>query len=183
MSDPRRHELPVPRQDRSFGPDDQVRVVERPVSGAVGHALVNADDYHHAVLPRRAAKTIGLRAGDDGAVLDQARVGLLRGGMVPIRRSGTEVEPGGIARQPGLAERHEPGTLTGGLADQTDRLVDRLLQIEENGGRLGDRDPGFSFRHVVSLSACGYRARGGPPMIGQRRPLCRRGGPKIRPII
>src|SRR6185503_5288724 len=71
----------------------------------------------------------------------EPRENLLGGGMVPVGRSGTDVEPGRVARQPGLAEGDEPGSPLRRLRHQVDRLRGRALEVEEDRRRLHRRDP------------------------------------------
>ncbi|PYT37256.1 MAG: hypothetical protein DMF52_03620 [Acidobacteria bacterium] len=102
-----RYQLSVAAQDRPVGSDEQIRVVERPVAGAGLHLLVRPDDDHQAILAGGVAQAIGLRAGNDGAVLGQPGVGPLGRRMVPGGRPGAEVEPGGIPGEPRLPEGHQ----------------------------------------------------------------------------
>src|SRR6267142_6385749 len=70
---------------------------------------------------------------------------------IPFRGAGTEIEPGRVARKPGLAERHQPGATLCRAADEIDRLVDRRLEVEEDRRRLHRRD---AHRAVAGALAC-----------------------------
>lgn len=128
-------------EQRPIGAEVELRVVEGAVSGSAHDALVDPEDDDDAVRARRPREALGLGPRDDEAVLPQPRVHLLRRRVVPERRPGAEIEPGRIARKPGLSEGDDPGPFRGRLPDERYRLLDGALEVEEDRSCLDRGDP------------------------------------------
>ena len=105
-----RAQLAVMVAQRAVGVEGEQCVVER-----VAAALVDAHHQHDAGLARLPRQGLRLRAGHGQAVGVEFGEDGFGAGVIPERGAGADVQPGGIAGQPGLAEGDELRASAGGF--------------------------------------------------------------------
>ncbi len=116
----------APHRDRvAVGADDPLAHVE-----AAALLLAVAHDHHDVVVFRRLGEAVGLRRAVDQRVVVIA--------LDELHAPGRGIEPDEprIAGDEGFRECDQRGAFGRGLLDQRDRLVDGLVEIEEDGRRL-----------------------------------------------
>jgi hypothetical protein len=157
----RQPELAMEREPAPAIRDEQHGVVE-----AVAVALMDAEDDVDLQLARELSQRRNLGTVERRAVLEQTAEQGLGRFVVPDRDGGSLVQPQRIARQPGLREDNEAGTLGGGLPQKRLRLRDAVGKIEEHRGGLNQSDAqrvhGISWLDGADQTAAAAGVSGAP---------------------
>ena len=135
----RRDELAMVVEERPVGPEGEKCVEERTVAWSTLDALGDTNDHRDTVAAGYRGELAPRRTVDDDALLGHTAEDRLDGGVVPECRVATNVEPCGVAGQPGLGEGYERRTGAGSVGGPSVGEGETMLEVRRDFV-LDDRD-------------------------------------------
>src|SRR5258707_12993373 len=137
--------------------NSEKRVVERPVSRTGIDSLTRSDHNRNFEISRRFAERIHFFAGNGDTVISELREDVFRGSVFPQCHAGTHIQPGRVARQPGLAKRNELCISLCRLLNESEGFCEAGSFVQVNRSGLGNRHT-HALRIAYWLSCFRYHA-------------------------
>src|SRR5260370_11924620 len=131
-----RHEFPMVVSELSILRNSEKRVIECAISRTGIDSLTRSDHNRNFEISRRFAERIHFFAGNGDAVISELREDLFRGWVFPQCCARTHIQPGRVARQPGLSKRNEPRISFCRLLDEIESLCETRSFVQVKRERI-----------------------------------------------